>query len=51
MTATLHGGSNPGLAQAVLQHSSARVGDEHYDSSSSYRAALELAAIIEELKQ
>ena len=49
-TATLFGGEHPGLAQGVLHHQGRRVSDEHYDSHSSRRAGLALAAIIRELK-
>ncbi|PVE21707.1 site-specific integrase [Microvirga sp. KLBC 81] len=48
-TVTYFGGEHPHLTQGVLQHNSARVGDEHYDSSSTRRAGLELTAIIREL--
>lgn len=46
---TYFGGEHRGLTQGVLQHNSARVGDEHYDSDSTRRAGLELTAIIREL--
>jgi hypothetical protein len=45
-TVTYTGGEHRGLTQGVLQHNSARVGDEHYDSDSTRRAGLELTAII-----
>jgi hypothetical protein len=48
-TVTYVGGEHHGLTQGVLQHNSARVGDEHYDSDSTRRAGLELTAIIREL--
>jgi hypothetical protein len=43
------GEEHRGLTQGVLQHNSARVGDEHYDSTSTRRAGLELTAMIQEL--
>jgi hypothetical protein len=49
-TATVFGGEHPGLAQGVLHHQGGRVSDENYDSHSSRRAGLALAAIIRELK-
>jgi hypothetical protein len=49
VTATLLGGAYPRLARGVLQHNGDRVGEENYDSSSSRRAALELASIIRDL--
>jgi hypothetical protein len=49
-TATLYGGEHPDLAQGVLHHRGGRVGDEHYDTHSSRRAGLALAAIIRELR-
>jgi hypothetical protein len=48
-TVTYFGGEHPGLTREVLQHNSARVGDEHYDSDSTRRAGLELTAIIREI--
>jgi hypothetical protein len=48
-TVTYSGGEYRGFTQGVLQHNSARVGDEHYDSDSTRRAGLELTAIIREL--
>ncbi|MGF9764508.1 site-specific integrase [Microvirga sp. 0TCS3.31] len=48
-TAIFFGGEHPRLAQGVLHHSSTRVGDENYDSSSSQRAALELTMIVRDL--
>jgi hypothetical protein len=48
-TVTYSGGEHRGLTQGVLQHNSARVGDEHYDSASTRRVGLELTAVIREL--
>jgi hypothetical protein len=48
-TVTYSGGEHRGLTQGVLQHNSARVGDEHYDSDSTRRAGIELTEIIREL--
>ena len=50
-TRTYFDGEHRGLTQGVLQHNSARVGDEHYDSDSTRRAGLELTAIIRELRK
>jgi hypothetical protein len=36
-------------SRGVLQHNGDRVGEENYDSSSSRRAALELASIVGDL--
>ncbi|MGO4574108.1 hypothetical protein [Microvirga sp. 2TAF3] len=49
-TVTYFGGEHPHLTQGVLQHNSARVGDEHYDRDSTRRADLELTAIVRELR-
>ena len=48
-TSTLFGGAHPRLAEGVLHHSSARIGEEHYDSMSSRKAALALTAIVRAL--